>query len=471
MLFFKSKTEDTESAVTAQAVDHSDRYVVTSILLEVLYAGILFLKEPSLALTYVYALIPMLLITAVFGTYLYNRDADMKLFGAITKLSASGIALQILADHIYHPPTSFSLIKCGISFVFLFFFLIFYGLLKKLLNHPFMIWLTMAASAAVYIVLAIYGVDPNGYGTTAWIRIMGYTVQLTDLTKICAVMFYAALFSSRHEYTDGGILKISSLFFFVNLLGSVWIKEIGSFFILYFLHLSILLIFMDHNKTKRIYILAIVAASALAVGSAFVLYKWMLPAYNAGTLNSLQAMIWPFVKKIYTRFSITANINMDPYGAGYQLLQAKKALWMSGLFGNTVNFNALPIAESDMAYVAFVSNFGFILGFYLILQFLRILLSGSELSRSLLRYERQDSIVVYGITVVIFLQAMMVILGSCNVIPFAGLPIPFLSRGNTYQSIVFAFSGLLLQLSMHKNPVVEEGGDVHDETQGQQLAG
>ena len=37
------------------------------------------------------------------------------------------------------------------------------------------------------------------------------TGVMAGLTKICAVMFYAALFSSRHEYTDGGILKISSL--------------------------------------------------------------------------------------------------------------------------------------------------------------------------------------------------------------------------------------------------------------------
>ena len=462
MLFRKPDSTETMPSA-AETVDHSDRYVVTSILLEILYAGILFLKGADLALTYVYALIPMLLITAVFGTYLYNRDADMKLFGAITKLTASGIALQILADAVYHPQTTFSLLKYGISFVFLFFFLVFYRLLKKLLNHPFMIWMSLAASAAVYIVLAIWGIDPNGYGTHAWVRIAGYTVQLTDLTKIAAVLFYASLFSSRHEHTDSGILKISSLFFFINMAGSIWIKELGSFFVLYFMHLSILLIFMDHNKTKRIYIISIVAASVLAVAMAFVLYKWMLPGYNAGTLNSLQLMIWPYVKKIYTRFSITANINMDPYGAGYQLLQAKKALWMSGLFGNTVHFNALPVAESDMAFVAFVSNFGFLLGFYVFLQFLRIFLSGSELSRSLLKYERQDSIVVYGITVILFLQAMFVILGSCNVIPFAGLPIPFLSRGNTFQSIVFAFSGLLLQLPMHKNPIVEEGGDVHDE--------
>ena len=120
MLFSKKTVQETVPAEEIEAVDHSDRYVVTSILLEVLYAGILFFKSPQLALQYVYALIPMLLITALFGTYLYNRDADMKLFGAITKLAASGIALQILTDAVYHPITSFSLIKYGICFLFIF---------------------------------------------------------------------------------------------------------------------------------------------------------------------------------------------------------------------------------------------------------------------------------------------------------------------------------------------------------------
>ena len=132
---------------------------------------------------------------------------------------------------------------------------------------------------------------------------------------------------------------------------------------------------------------------------------------------------------------------------------------MSGFFGNTVNFVEIPVPDSDMAFISLVNSFGLPIGFLAVLLFAQILFSGGELSVSLLKKNRQDAVVVYGITVMLFAQAMFVILGSCNVIPLAGLPIPFLSRGFTYQSIVFCFGGLLLHLS--EDNADPEGG-VHE---------
>ena len=137
---------------------------------------------------------------------------------------------------------------------------------------------------------------------------------------------------------------------------------------------------------------------------------------------------------------------------------------MSGFYGNTVNFKAIPVPESDMAFIALVNAFGMPMGILSVLFFLRIMLSGSELSRVLLRRSVQDGVVVYGATVLLFAQALLVIFGSCNLIPFAGLPIPFLSRGFTYQAIVFCFSGLLLHLSEDNGAVLPvKGGETNEQ--------
>ena len=105
------------------------------------------------------------------------------------------------------------------------------------------------------------------------------------------------------------------------------------------------------------------------------------------------------------------------------------------------------------------------MGFIAVFCFMRIMISGGKLSISLLAKDKQDAVVVFGVTVMLFAQAMFVILGSCNVIPLAGLPIPFLSRGFTYLTIVFFFSGLLLHLSEtgdDDEETVEYGGEIHD---------
>lgn len=410
---------------------------------------ILFIKDKNVAYSYLAALIPILLLIGFIGTWLYNHDADMKLFGSIACLSSIGVGLQLYIDARYTTLTDFSLIKLLIGIVIAGCFIIFYQLIRKLLTYNLTSHVLMAVSALLYGILIFKGIDPNGYGTFAWIRLGSITVQLTDFTKICAVLYYAALFSARKPRDDKTVLIQSSLFFGINLVGSLLIRELGSFLILLFLHLSILFIFMSRSTFKRIYLITIFCAIFGAVAMSFVLYHLIFPAHQAGTMNSLQAMIWPIINKVHQRFSVTANINADPYGSGYQLYQGRKALWMAGLFGNTVNFTAIPVAESDMAFVALVNSFGWIMGIFVLICFTRIVISGCMLSLRLVHIQLQDSIVLFASTIMIFLQAMIVILGSCNVIPFTGLPIPFLSRGGTYQSIVFCFCGLLLLASQN----------------------
>ena len=461
MALFRKK--DTEEDIYEEYEEEEDSsgsiYIIIPIILQIVMAGLLYLKNHTAALNYLYALIPLLFGTSFTGSYVYNRNGDMKLFSAAAILTTIGTALQLLVDQVYDPVSTFSYIKLVVSFVVAIVFVMFYSLFHRLLNQTWMVYVMMFISAIIYIVLLIAGSDPNGYGTSAWIRIGSITVQLTDFTKVSAVLFYSALFSSKTSHDDNQILVLSSIFFGINLIGSVLIKELGSFFILYFLHLSILFIFMNKSTKKRIYLLVIFSLTIGALGLAFLLYKLISPAHSAGTMNTLETLLWPILNKIHQRFSVTANINADPYGSGYQLLQGKKALWMAGWFGNNVNFTAIPVAESDMAYIALVNAFGHIMGFFVIFLFLRIMLSGSELSRKLLKTEKQDAIVVYAATILIVLQALIVILGSCNIIPFAGLPIPFLSRGGTYLTIVFCFIGLLLHLSEEYEEEEEEYDD------------
>lgn len=461
MALFRKK--DTEEDIYEEYEEEEDSsgsiYIIIPIILQIVMAGLLYLKNHTAALNYLYALIPLLFGTSFTGSYVYNRNGDMKLFSAAAILTTIGTGLQLLVDQVYDPVSTFSYIKLVVSFVVAIVFVMFYSLFHRLLNQTWMVYVMMFISAIIYIVLLIAGSDPNGYGTSAWIRIGSITVQLTDFTKVSAVLFYSALFSSKTSHDDNQILVLSSIFFGINLIGSVLIKELGSFFILYFLHLSILFIFMNKSTKKRIYLLVIFGLTIGALGLAFLLYKLISPAHSAGTMNALETLLWPILNKIHQRFSVTANINADPYGSGYQLLQGKKALWMAGWFGNNVNFTAIPVAESDMAYIALVNAFGHIMGFFVIFLFLRIMLSGSELSRKLLKTEKQDAIVVYAATILIVLQALIVILGSCNIIPFAGLPIPFLSRGGTYLTIVFCFIGLLLHLSEEYEEEEEEYDD------------
>ena len=467
MLFGKKEEPEIEAGYEEEETSDSGAgYIVAPVILQFILGALVFVHSRSAGVTYLYAMVPMLFLTALLGTYCYNRGSDMKLFAAFALLTSMGIALQILIDEIYTPVGDpFSALKFGIALALAFVMILFYEAFRRFLNKPYTVWIMFAGSVLVYIILLINGLDANGYGTTAWIRLGSLTIQLTDFVKLAAVMFYSSLFSSERKYSERGIIWISTAYLLINLAGSVLIHELGSFFILYGLHLTVLFIFLPHSKHKRIYLLIVFFSAVILLVSAYMLYKIMLPYAEAGTLNPVMSLIWPIVKKVYLRFSITANLVNDPYGAGYQLLQGKRALWMAGLFGNTVNFVQIPVPDSDMAFISLVNSFGLPMGFIAVFCFMRIMISGGKLSISLLAKDKQDAVVVFGVTVMLFAQAMFVILGSCNVIPLAGLPIPFLSRGFTYLTIVFFFSGLLLHLSEtgdDDEETVEYGGEIHD---------
>ena len=183
-------------------------YILIPIVLEIALGVLVFIQSRPAAMNYLYALAASLFLTAVIGTYAYNRNADMRLVSAAASLSAFGVALQIVIDQVYRVSTVFSPLKYAISLATAVIFLIFYRIFRKILDRPVTVWLMILVSAAIYAVLKVYGYDPNGYGTYAWLKIGSYTVQLTDFAKVAAVMFYSALFSSRTPRSEKEVLLI-----------------------------------------------------------------------------------------------------------------------------------------------------------------------------------------------------------------------------------------------------------------------
>lgn len=135
------------------------RYIIIPILIQLLMALLLFLRSRTAALNYLYALIPLLFATSFIGSYVYNRNGDMKLFSSAAILTTVGTALQLLIDQIYDPITSFSTIKLIVSFVVAIVFVMFYTLFRKLLNKSMMVYVMMVITAAIYTILLISGSD------------------------------------------------------------------------------------------------------------------------------------------------------------------------------------------------------------------------------------------------------------------------------------------------------------------------
>lgn len=436
--------------------ENSYRYIFIALILEVLMMAVLFFKDTAIAFEFGIHLVPILLITLFLGTFIYNRLGDLKLFLAVAVLATIGLGFQIYADKIYPIPGQFSVWKFWIGIGAGLFFTLLYRFVYKISYWKFSPYVFFSLSLFLYIILILKGVDPNGYGTTAWIKISQFTLQLTDGIKIISLFFYSSLLVETWSRSNKTILWISTLYLMMNLICSILIHELGSFYILIFLHLACLYIYLPHDPYKRWYLIGLLVSLVLAVLCFLGLYILLKPVAETGQLNSITKWIWPIAKKVHSRFSIATNLQADPYGAGYQLFQGRKALLMAGWFGNSIGFTQIPVVESDMAFVGLINCFGYSVGFVVIILFGYILRRGSHIAQRLLAISVQKSIFSYGLTMLVFLQALLTILGSCNLIPLAGLPIPFLSRAGTYQMTVFSLMGVLLLHSLYGVEDMEE---------------
>ena len=138
----------------------------------------------------------------------------------------------------------------------------------------------------------------------------------------------------------------------------------------------------------------------------------------------------------------------------FQLAAAQSAMQVGGLAGAKKHeFYYVPVMESDMIYSEMVSIYGFGMGFFVILLYMILFREGMKEAIAL-RGKPFHRGLALGITLMIFVQALIIIAGNLNLFPLTGITLPFIADG-TISMLVFAFMvGILIAVSYV--PIVEE---------------
>ena len=144
---------------------------------------------------------------------------------------------------------------------------------------------------------------------------------------------------------------------------------------------------------------------------------------------------------------------MDPQGAGYQVLQSKVAIGSGEFFGKgylngtQTNLSFLPEEHTDFIFSVIGEQFGFlgcivVVGLFLLL-LQRILLVAVE-TRS-----RFTSLAAVGVTGILAFHVIVNISMTMGMMPVTGLPLPFLSYGGSFLISCLLMLGILINLRAH----------------------
>ncbi len=173
-----------------------------------------------------------------------------------------------------------------------------------------------------------------------------------------------------------------------------------------------------------------------------------LAAFLAGGVVLYQLL--PYVQQ---RVDTWLDPFTDPLGAGYQTVRALFAFGRGGFLGTGLgaglpyvgSIPAIPAIHTDFAFTALAEELGLIgalaiLGLYLVIaeRGMRVAATAADDFRSLL---------AAGLTLVLLVQAAIIVGGNAKLIPLTGITLPFISYGGSSLLANAVVVGLLLALS------------------------
>jgi cell division protein FtsW len=283
------------------------------------------------------------------------------------------------------------------------------------------------AFAGLVLVLAPgFGIEVNG--SKRWLGAGPLQMQPSEIAKLALVM-YAALLLATEPRRARSLHGVRPLLLVAGAMA------------------ALILIEPDLGTTM---VIMVALFALLIVGGVSMRHLAIL----AGALVALALIA--AVLEPYRRERLTSFIDpwSDPEGSGFQSVQAMIAIGSGGFFGVGLGESVqklfyLPEAHTDMILAVIGEELGFA-GISVVL-FLYGMIAYAGLRAARMARDHYAKLLAAGITSVILIQAVVNFFAVLGVLPLTGVPLPFISYGNSNLVVLLAGMGILIN-------VAHEGG-------------
>jgi cell division protein FtsW len=280
----------------------------------------------------------------------------------------------------------------------------------------------LAVSFLLLIAVLVMGTSVNG--ASRWIGSGFLQVQPSELAKVTLVLYGAHLLAAKPKRarTIGGLVPYLALTGLVCLL-MVMEPDLGTAMVTTF------------------------AVGAMLIAAGARIRDLLLIAAVVGFLVLIVILIEPYRRERLIGF---LNPGADAAGSGFQALQAKIALGSGGLAGVGVGNGVqkafyLPEAHTDMIAAVIGEELGLIGIAGLVGLFSLFGYAGFRIAQG--AKDRYGKLLAAGLTAAILVQAVINLFAVMGLAPLTGVPLPFVSYGNSSLLVSLAAVGLILNVA------------------------
>ena len=302
------------------------------------------------------------------------------------------------------------------------------------LRRPAVIWTLLAVT--VVALLAVFAF-PARKGTHRWISFGEVSLQPSELAKLTALLFTAALLERRmHRINDPAQALLPIGLVAGGLAG---------------------LIVMQPDFGTAAVLLAVIASVVFAAGLS---YRYLV---GASLLLAPVAMVIVATEP-YRMRRITAFLDpwADPFDSGYQIVQSLIAVGSGGLVGRGFMAGVqklfyIPEPHNDYIFAVIGEELG-LLGTSVALCCFAVI-AWRGLRTSLLAPDRFGALLALGLTMMVTLQAFVNMSVVLAMLPPKGIPLPFVSNGGSSLVVSLVAMGVLLNISQQASPAAAAAGE------------
>ena len=292
------------------------------------------------------------------------------------------------------------------------------------------LWLPLYMLILILLVAVLFTTPING--ATSWFRIGSMSLQPSEFAKIVLIL---------------GTAKVIEVFKKRETLN----KPLSILAILAFVLLPVALIIMQPDYGTAMVILVILVTMLFVAG---IKWRYVICAMLAVAIIIPVAYVYVLPQHAKNRIDVFLNPQLDPRGAGYNIIQSKLAvgsgqLWGMGLFeGNQTQLGILPMKTTDFIYAVISEEMGFIISSVVIILFVILLARILDIAKT--SKDLYGSLIctgVFGMMLAHFIENVGMTMG---LMPIAGIPLPFISYGGSAMLTNMIAIGIVLSVASRR---------------------
>ena len=319
---------------------------------------------------------------------------------------------------------------------------------------------------------AVKVIGVSALGAQRWLNLGYINIQPSEISKLIIILCLAAILDSSNLSRNNILILIKPISIIIPPLILVFIQpDLGSSLVFG----AILLTMFYWSGIPVEWILLALSAIVTAILSGIIswlLFIWIpflgflafkslprkfistsLVIFIQSTVAFITPWLWMNGLKDYQRDRLVLFLDpsKDPLGGGYHLLQSTVGIGSGGILGSGLlqgqltKLRFIPEQHTDFIFSALGEEMGFLGSLFIIFCFVMLIVRLLKIAKK--AHTDFESLVVIGISSMLFFQIVVNIFMTIGLGPVTGIPLPFMSYGRTALLVNFICIGLCISVA------------------------